>query len=87
MHLINILLLFISTFTTATPHHLNLDTSPSIPTLALPVRDSCPKEPHCALITYDTMKQIELDNTSCTDLKDGIVYGVLVASCTCYVFS
>lgn len=46
----------------------------------------CRKETHCVLVTYNTMKQIELDNTSCTNLRDGIVYGVLVANCTCYIF-
>ncbi|KAF1977235.1 hypothetical protein BU23DRAFT_565360 [Bimuria novae-zelandiae CBS 107.79] len=50
-------------------------------------RGWCPKEPHCVLITYDSMKQVELDNTSCTNLKDDHVNGVLVASCTCYLFS
>jgi hypothetical protein len=69
-------ILILSILTTATPHHLDFNN-----------HSACPKEPHCALITYDTMKQIELDNTSCTDLKEGTVYGVLVASCKCYVFS
>ncbi|KAJ4348590.1 uncharacterized protein N0V89_009968 [Didymosphaeria variabile] len=63
------------------------DITPASPLLE-PRTDFCAHEPHCALITFDFQKQIELDNETCRDLKDGnSVTGILISKCYCTLFN